>query len=143
MAKIEVTRTELVWPGKYNEDGTLREVPRVNLPFQVIETVNQSRATREAITRRRGSLEGVSVEARARGWLLRDRRTDHGLLARRGVEGILRGFSRLLFEGRTVAAPRKQAGHRALDDIRESLTELRYYREHLFRRPGNGDGTTA
>ncbi|MDE3258376.1 MAG: site-specific DNA-methyltransferase [Gemmatimonadota bacterium] len=48
MAKIDVTRAELVWPGKYNEDGTLREVPRVNLPFQVIETVNESRATREA-----------------------------------------------------------------------------------------------
>lgn len=35
MAKIEVTRTELVWPGKYNEDGTRRETPRVSLPFQV------------------------------------------------------------------------------------------------------------
>ena len=48
MAKIDITRTELVWPGKYNEDDTLKEVPRVNLPFQVIETVNESRATREA-----------------------------------------------------------------------------------------------
>ena len=48
MAKIEVTKTELVWPGKYNEDGTLKDVPRVSLPFQVIETVNVSRATREA-----------------------------------------------------------------------------------------------
>lgn len=47
MAKIEITKTELVWPGKYNEDGTLKEVPRVNLPFQVIETVNESRATRD------------------------------------------------------------------------------------------------
>jgi len=47
MAKIEITKTELVWPGKYNEDGTRREVPRVNLPFQVIETINESRATRE------------------------------------------------------------------------------------------------
>lgn len=47
MAKIEITKTELVWPGKYNEDGTRKEVPRVNLPFQVIETVNESRATRE------------------------------------------------------------------------------------------------
>ena len=47
-AKISVTKTELVWPGKYNEDGTLREAPRVNLPFQVIETVNESRATRDA-----------------------------------------------------------------------------------------------
>jgi DNA modification methylase len=47
MAKIEITKTELVWPGKYNEDGTRKEVPRVRLPFQVIETVNESRATRE------------------------------------------------------------------------------------------------
>ena len=47
MAKINSQRTELVWPGKYNEDGTLKEVPRVSLPFQVIETVNESRATRE------------------------------------------------------------------------------------------------
>jgi len=48
MAKIEVTKTELVWPGKYNDDGTRKEVPRVSLPFQVIETINESRATREA-----------------------------------------------------------------------------------------------
>jgi adenine-specific DNA-methyltransferase len=48
MAKIEITKTELVWPGKYNDDGTLKDVPRVNLPFQVIETINESRATREA-----------------------------------------------------------------------------------------------
>ncbi len=48
MAKIDITRTELVWPGKYNDDGRLKEVPHVPLPFQVIETVNESRATREA-----------------------------------------------------------------------------------------------
>ena len=48
MEKIEVIKTELIWPGKYNEDGSLKEVPRVNLPFQVIETINESRATREA-----------------------------------------------------------------------------------------------
>ncbi len=30
------------------------------------------------------------------------------------------------------AAPNKNGGHRALDDIRESVTELRYYREHFF-----------
>src|SRR6266436_4831109 len=48
MAKIDITKTEMVWPGKYNEDGTLKELPKVSLPFQVIETVNESRATREA-----------------------------------------------------------------------------------------------
>src|SRR2546430_5283806 len=47
MAKIDITRTELVWPGKYNEDGTLKVTPRVSLPFQVIETINESQATRE------------------------------------------------------------------------------------------------
>jgi len=30
-------------------------------------------------------------------------------------------------------APRKETTHRALDDIRESVGELRWYREHLFR----------
>ena len=48
MAKMDVTKTELVWPGKYDEDGTLEETPRVGLPFQAIDTVNESRATREA-----------------------------------------------------------------------------------------------
>jgi DNA modification methylase len=46
--KIDITKTELVWPGKYNENGTHKEVPRVSLPFQVLETINESRATREA-----------------------------------------------------------------------------------------------
>lgn len=55
MAKIEITKTELVWPGKYNEDGTRKEVPRVSLPFQVIETINESRATREA---NKGGVQG-------------------------------------------------------------------------------------
>jgi oligoribonuclease len=31
------------------------------------------------------------------------------------------------------AAPRKESTHRALDDIRESVNELRWYRKHLFR----------
>jgi DNA modification methylase len=46
MAKIEITRTELVWPGKYNEDGTTKDLPRLDLPFQVIETINERRAAR-------------------------------------------------------------------------------------------------
>ena len=73
MTAIEVTKTELVWPGKYDEDGTLREVPRVSLPFQVIETVNESRATREAkITRGGGALfdfwEGSEGDTFEDGW---------------------------------------------------------------------------
>jgi adenine-specific DNA-methyltransferase len=55
MTKIDITRTELVWPGRYNEDGTIKAAPRVSLPFQVIETVNESRATREA---KKGGVQG-------------------------------------------------------------------------------------
>src|SRR5712691_7264954 len=72
MAKIEITKTELVWPGKYNEDGTRKEVPRVNLPLQVIETINESRATREAEKQRQPSLfdiwEGKEGSTFEDGW---------------------------------------------------------------------------
>ncbi len=34
-----------------------------------------------------------------------------------------------------AGAPQKAGGHRALDDIRESLKELRYYREVMFVKP--------
>ena len=33
--------------------------------------------------------------------------------------------------------PTKRGAHRALDDIRESIDELRYYREHLFNVPSS------
>ena len=45
---FEINKTELVWPGKYDADGNLVQAPRVSLPFQVIERVNETRATREA-----------------------------------------------------------------------------------------------
>jgi len=34
-----------------------------------------------------------------------------------------------------VRAPQKKEAHRALDDIRESIEELQYYRSHVFRPP--------
>jgi len=44
-------RPELVWPGKYDEQGNPRPVERTILPFQVIETINESKADREASQR--------------------------------------------------------------------------------------------
>ena len=40
------------------------------------------------------------------------------------------------------AAPRKATNHRALDDIRESVAELRWYRDHLFRTAGDSASPT-
>ena len=72
MGKIDITKTELVWPGKYNEDGTRKEVPRVSLPFQVIETINERRATREAEKQRQPTLfdiwEGKEGDTFEDGW---------------------------------------------------------------------------
>ncbi len=68
----DITRTELVWPGKYDEEGKRREIDRVSLPFQVIERVNESRATREAEKERNPTLfdvwQGDSAETFEEGW---------------------------------------------------------------------------
>ena len=61
-----------MWPDKYNPDGSRKSVPRVSLPFQVIETVNESRATREARSAPQRSLfdiyEGREGETFEDGW---------------------------------------------------------------------------
>lgn len=46
-------------------------------------------------------------------------------LARRWAPGVFAGYS-------------KESNHLALDDIRDSINELRYYGQHFFRNPGNG-----
>jgi oligoribonuclease len=38
-----------------------------------------------------------------------------------------------------ASAPDKRGGHRALDDIRESVEELRHYRQTVFREPTGSD----
>ena len=38
--------TELIWDGKYTKDGKKSAPVRIALPFQTIETVNQSAADR-------------------------------------------------------------------------------------------------
>jgi len=46
-----ITRTELVWVGKYDDEGNLRPVERTILPFQVVETINESKADSEKTER--------------------------------------------------------------------------------------------
>src|SRR3954449_9992367 len=37
MEKVTVTKTELIWPGKYHPDSALPELPTVRLPLHVRE----------------------------------------------------------------------------------------------------------
>ena len=53
-------------------------------------------------------------------------------------ELALRWYPRAFF-----ASPKKAGGHRALADIRESIAELRYYREAIFVDPPGPDSATA
>ena len=55
----------------------------------------------------------------------------------------IKELSRRWYPGVLSAAPRKSGGHRALDDIRESVSELAYYRSAVFRppAPSGGDAT--
>ena len=48
------------------------------------------------------------------------------------IKELIKRWNPGLLEG----APRKAEGHRALDDIRESVEELRFYREAFFVLPG-------
>ena len=45
-------------------------------------------------------------------------------------------LSSTLAPGALEATPRKATAHRALDDIRESIEELRWYRAHVFKPAG-------
>ena len=52
----------------------------------------------------------------------------------------LKELARRWYPESVNAVPRKAAAHRALDDIRESIGELEWYRTHLFRT-ADGDGS--
>jgi len=49
MAKIDIKKNELVWLGKYNEDGKLNPVERPGpYPFQIVEAINAPKVERQA-----------------------------------------------------------------------------------------------
>ena len=47
----------------------------------------------------------------------------------------IKELARRWYPGVLSSLPRKATSHRALDDIRESIEELRHYRQHVFLPP--------
>ena len=47
----------------------------------------------------------------------------------------IKELARRWYPAELAAAPAKKGSHRALDDIKESVAELRYYRSAVFREP--------
>lgn len=80
-------------------------------------------------------LGGNSV-ATDRGFLARDMPALEAHLHYRIIDvSSIKELSRRWFPRAYFASPEKHGGHRALADIRESIAELRYYREAVFAEP--------
>lgn len=139
MGKFEITKAELVWPGKYDDDGKRRETPSVSpLPFQVIERVNESRATREARRSRQASLfefwrggEGDTFEEGWRNKLI----WGDNLLVMRSLLRDLAGKIDLIYidppfaTGSTFSFPVEIGDHRQQAEKAPSIIEERAYND--------------
>jgi len=92
---------------------------------------------------RKAPLCGNSI-ATDRAFLARDLpRLDEYLHYRMIDVSSVKELARRWFPRAYFASPLKIGGHRALADIKESITELRYYREAVFVPPPGPDTATA
>ena len=92
---------------------------------------------------RRVPLCGNSI-ATDRAFLARDMPELDSFLHYRMIDvSSIKELSRRWFPRAYFASPEKHGGHRALADIRESVQELRYYRDAVFVPPPGPDTATA
>ncbi len=92
---------------------------------------------------RKAPLCGNSI-ATDRGFIARDLPALDAHLHYRMVDvSSIKELARRWYPRVYFASPEKKGGHRALADIRESIDELRYYREALFVPPPGPDTSTA
>lgn len=79
-----------------------------------------------------------------RGFLLRDMPALESHLHYRIVDvSSVKELARRWFPRAYFSSPKKNGNHRALSDIRESIAELRYYREAIFVPQPGPDSDTA
>jgi oligoribonuclease len=87
---------------------------------------------------------GGNTVATDRGFLARDMPELESHLHYRIIDvSSIKELSRRWFPRAYFNSPKKAGGHRALVDIRESIAELRYYREAVFVAPPGPDSETA
>ena len=99
---------------------------------------------REWVPEPRKAPLGGNTVATDRGFLARDMPELESWLHYRIVDvSSIKELSRRWYPRAYFAAPAKAGGHRALADIRESIAELRYYREAVFVPPPGPDSASA
>ena len=122
--------------------GLLEDIP-AGIPLADAEALVLDYVRGHVPDARRAPLAGSSVYV-DRGFLARDMPALDAHLHYRVVdvssikELVRRWYPRVYFN-----SPKKNGGHRALGDIRDSISELRFYREAVFvAPPGPDTGTT-
>jgi oligoribonuclease len=122
--------------------GLLADIP-AGIPLADAEALVLEYVQRHVPEARKAPLAGSSIYV-DRGFLARDMKALDEHLHYRVVdvssikELVRRWYPRVFF-----ASPKKNGGHRALGDILDSISELRFYREAVFVEPPGPDTAAA
>lgn len=121
-------------------------VKQMHLHSGLIDEIRQSTITLEQagektlefistyVTKNTTPLAGNSIGTDRR-FLARYLPTIEGYLSYRSVDvSTIKELCRRWYPDEFEALPKKSLRHRALDDIKESINELNYYRETIFKR---------
>ncbi len=115
----------------HTSSGLLEEIPH-GIPLADAEQQVLAYITTHVPEARRAPLTGSSVYV-DRAFLARDMPALDAHLHYRLIDSsTIKELSRRWYPRVYFASPEKHGNHRALGDIRESIAELRYYREAVF-----------
>ncbi|MFY9220607.1 MAG: oligoribonuclease [Actinomycetes bacterium] len=115
----------------HTSSGLLEEIPH-GIPLADAEQQVLAYITTHVPEARRAPLAGSSVYV-DRAFLARDMPALDAHLHYRLIDSsTIKELSRRWYPRVYFASPEKHGNHRALGDIRESIAELRYYREAVF-----------
>ncbi len=124
----------------HTASGLLTEIPG-GVPLAEAEQLVLDYITGHVPEARKAPLAGSSVYV-DRGFLARDMpRVDAHLHYRLVDVSTIKELAKRWYPRAYFASPEKRGNHRALGDIRESIAELRYYREALYV-PAPGPGSS-
>ena len=128
--------------GMHTTSGLLEELASGTTLQEAQERVLEY--VREWVPEPRKAPLGGNTVATDRGFLARDMPELEAHLHYRIIDvSSVKELARRWYPRAYFNAPKTNGGHRALADIRESIAELRYYREAVFVPPPGPDSETA
>lgn len=126
----------------HTDSGLLEEIPH-GITLAEAEAGVLEYVRKHVPEARRAPLAGSSVYV-DRGFLARDMPALDAHLHYRLIDAsTVKELSRRWYPRAYFASPEKTGNHRALGDIRESISELRYYRDAVFVPPPGPDTQSA